>query len=48
MESPPLDSPIFDVAPADRHLTGYDQQHLVTYLRMLDEGADVRSPLSSH
>jgi hypothetical protein len=28
---------------ADRNLTGYDQQHLVTYLRLLDsdaEGAD--------
>jgi hypothetical protein len=31
------------VAPSDRYLTGYDQQHLVTYLRLLDadaEGAD--------
>jgi Uncharacterized conserved protein (DUF2285) len=43
MQSPPLDPPISDVAPADKNLTGYDQQHLVTYLRLLDadaEGAD--------
>jgi Uncharacterized conserved protein (DUF2285) len=43
MRSPPLDPPISDVAPGDRNLTGYDQQHLVTYLRLLDadaEGAD--------
>jgi ABC-type cobalamin transport system ATPase subunit len=40
---PPLDPPISDVAPADRNLTGHDQQHRVTYLRLLDadaEGAD--------
>jgi hypothetical protein len=43
MPSPPPDPPITDVAPRDRNLTGYDQQHLVTYLRLLDadaEGAD--------
>jgi hypothetical protein len=43
MPSPPPDPPISDVAPSDRYLTGYDQQHLVTYLRLLDadaEGAD--------
>jgi hypothetical protein len=43
MQSPPFDPPISDIAPADRNLTGYDQQHLVTYLRLLDadaEGAD--------
>jgi hypothetical protein len=43
MQSPPPDPPISDVAPADRNLTGYDQQHLLTYLRLLDadpEGAD--------
>ena len=30
-------------APTERNLRGYDQQHLVTYLRLLDadaEGAD--------
>jgi hypothetical protein len=43
MQSPPPDPPISDVAPTDRNLTGDDQQHLVTYLRLLDadaEGAD--------
>jgi hypothetical protein len=45
METPPLDPPVADTAPTDRILTGYDEQHLVTYLRLLDaekEGADWR------
>jgi hypothetical protein len=45
MRSPPLDPPVSDVAPADGVLTGYDEEHLVTYLRLLDaeaEGADWR------
>ena len=43
MESPPLNPPVEDVAPTAAILTGYDEQHLVTYLRLLDadaEGAD--------
>jgi hypothetical protein len=43
IQSPPTDPLISDVAPADRNLTGYGQQHLVTYPRLLDadaEGAD--------
>ena len=39
----PLDPPIADQAPTAGDLTEYDQQHLVTYLRLLDadaEGAD--------
>jgi hypothetical protein len=39
MPSPPADPPICDVAPADRNLSGYDEQHLVTYLRLLDADA---------
>ena len=45
MKSPPLDPPVSDSAPRDAILTRYDQQHLVTYLRLLDaeaEGADWR------
>jgi hypothetical protein len=45
MQSPPLDPPVADTAPTDRVLTGYDEQHVVTYLRLLDaekEGADWR------
>ena len=45
MKSPPLDPPVSDGAPSDAILTMYDQQHLVTYLRLLDaeaEGADWR------
>jgi hypothetical protein len=45
MKNPPLDPDVADVAPTDATLTGYDQEHLVTYLRLLDadtEGADWR------
>lgn len=45
MQSPPLDPPISDTAPSGGVLTGYDELHLVTYLRLLDaeaEGADWR------
>ena len=43
MQSPPVDPPVSDTAPSGGVLTGYDEQHLVTYLRLLDaeaEGAD--------
>ena len=45
MQSPPLDPPVSDAAPSAGILTSYDEQHLVTYLRLLDadaEGADWR------
>jgi hypothetical protein len=43
MAKTPLDPPVSDTAPTESVLTGYDEQHLVTYLRLLDadaEGAD--------
>lgn len=40
MDSPPPDPPVSDMAPSDRILTGYDEQHVVTYLRLLDAEAD--------
>ncbi len=43
MQSPPPNPPVSDTAPSGGVLTGYDEQHLVTYLRLLDaeaEGAD--------
>lgn len=43
MPQPPLDPPVADEAPDADVLTGYDEEHLVTYLRLLDadaEGAD--------
>ena len=43
MQTPPLDPPVADAAPTDATLTGYDEQHVVTYLRLLDaarEGAN--------
>ena len=45
MQSPPLDPPVSDTAPTSGVLTGYDEQHLITYLRLLEadaEGADWR------
>jgi hypothetical protein len=44
-KKPPLDPPVADLAPTEPILTGYDEQHLITYLRLLDaesEGADWR------
>lgn len=43
MSKPAPDPPVTDVAPDAEVLTRYDEQHLVTYLRLLDadaEGAD--------
>lgn len=45
MEQPPLDPECADIAPAAAALTPYDQEHLITYLRLLDaarDGADWR------
>jgi hypothetical protein len=42
---PPLDPDVADTAPSGSLLTGYDEEHIVTYLRLLDanaEGADWR------
>ena len=43
MQPPPLDLPVDDLAPTATILTGYDERHAITYLRLLDadaEGAD--------
>jgi hypothetical protein len=45
MKKPPLDPDVADTAPSDSVLTVYDEEHIITYLRMLDadaEGADWR------
>jgi hypothetical protein len=45
MQKPPLHPEVADTAPSDSVLTVYDEEHLVTYLRLLDaeaEGADWR------
>jgi hypothetical protein len=36
MQKPPLDPDVADTAPSMPELTPYDQEHLVTYLRLLD------------
>jgi hypothetical protein len=40
MQTPPLDPDVADLAPTDEALTAYDEQHLVTYWRLLDAEAD--------
>lgn len=40
MPSPPLDPDVADLAPDDPVLTAYDEQHAITYLRLLDADAD--------
>jgi hypothetical protein len=43
MKKPPLDPNVADLAPADPAITTYDEEHIITYLRLLDadaEGAD--------
>ena len=45
MQKPPLNPDVADIAPTDTVLTVYDEEHIITYLRMLDadaEGADWR------
>ena len=42
MKQPALDPDVADVAPNDSVLTTYDEQHLVTYWRLLDAEADWR------
>ena len=40
VKKPPLNPAVADIAPADAKLTVYDEQHLITYLRLLDADAD--------
>ena len=40
MPSLPLDPNVADTAPDDPVLTVYDEEHVVTYLRLLDAEAD--------
>jgi hypothetical protein len=45
MQKPPLDPDVADTAPSNFVLTPYDEEHIITYLRLLDadaEGADWR------
>lgn len=45
MQTPPLDPNVADLAPTGSVLTSYDEEHVVTYIRLLQaegEGADWR------
>ena len=39
MQKPPLDPDVADTAPSDAVLILYDEEHIITYLRMLDAHA---------
>jgi hypothetical protein len=39
MKKTPLDPDVADVAPTDSMLTLYDEEHIITYLRLLDADA---------
>jgi len=38
MQKPPLDPDVSDTAPSDPVLTVYDEEHLITYLRLARRG----------
>ncbi len=45
MQKPPLDPDVVGTGPSDSVLTVYDEEHVITYLRLLDadaQGADWR------
>jgi hypothetical protein len=45
MQKPPPNPDVADTAPSDSVLTVYDEEHVITYLRLLDadaKGADWR------
>jgi Uncharacterized conserved protein (DUF2285) len=45
MQKPPLNPDVADTAPSESVLTVYDEEHVITYLRLLDAdavGADWR------
>ena len=39
MQKPPLDPDVADTAPSDAVLILYDEEHIITYLRVLDAHA---------
>jgi hypothetical protein len=41
MKPPPLDPDVVDLAPSSPALTVYDEEHAITYIRMLDADAEV-------
>lgn len=40
MSAPSSEPPVADTAPTDAVLTAYDEQHKITYLRLLDAAAE--------
>lgn len=40
MSAPSSEPPVADIAPTDAVLTAYDEQHKITYLRLLDAAAE--------
>ncbi len=40
MQKPPLDPDVADTAPSNSVLTVYDEENIITYLRLPDADAD--------
>ena len=48
MQKPPLDPDVAETAPSDSALTVYDEEHIITYLRLLDADTKVLTGAKSH
>ena len=48
MQKPPLDPDVADTAPSDSVSTVYDEEHVITYLRLLGADAKVLIGAKSH
>ena len=48
MQKPPLDPDVADTAPSDPVLTVYDEEHIITYLRLLTRMRKVLTGAKSH
>ena len=48
MQKPPLNPDVADTAPSDSVLTVYDEEHVTTYLRLLDANAKGADCAKSH
>ena len=40
MQKPPIDPDVADIAPSESVLTVYDEEHVITYLRLPRRGCE--------
>ena len=48
MQKPPIDPDVADTTPSESVLTVYDEEHVITYLRLLDADAQRLTGAKSH